>query len=85
MITDSTSPEFIEFIEDESNFTPDITYDKKDLFKNFVDTYPDFSKLTQRKFTSWIKAWGRIKGYRVEEGKSGSERTITLYKLKSAS
>ncbi|MHC1737338.1 MAG: bifunctional DNA primase/polymerase [Ignavibacteriaceae bacterium] len=85
MITDSTSPEFIEFIEDESNFTPDTTHDKKDLFKNFVDTYPDFSKLTQRKFTSWIKAWGRIKGYRVEEGKSGSERTITLYKLKSAS
>ena len=85
MMIDATSPEFIEFINDESNFAPATEYNKKDLFKSFVDTYPDFSKLTQRKFTSWIKSWGSIKGYRIDEGKSGSERTISVTKPKSES
>jgi len=85
MVMDATAPEFVEFIEDEGNLPLDTKKDKRELFESFVNSYPDFSKQTQRKFTSWIKSWARIKGYNSDEGKSGGERTIIVYKPKPAS
>jgi len=82
-LLDETAPEFVEFIETEQNFVFGNSYDKKELFDSFVNSYSDFSKLTQRKFTLWMKAYAKLSGMEMVETRSGKERTITLIKAVS--
>ncbi|MBK7105528.1 MAG: PriCT-2 domain-containing protein [Ignavibacteriae bacterium] len=76
---DETSQEFVEFANDGIEIGKE--YEKKELWENFKKEYEDFEKLTQSKFTRWLKVWGKVKNYEVVEGKSGSKRTIN-FKIK---
>lgn len=76
---DETCQEFVEFADDVIHTGKE--YEKKELYESFKKEYEDFDpvgagKLTQSKFTRWLKVWGRVKNYEVVEGKSGSKRTI---------
>ena len=80
-LIDETCDEFAEFsVGIELNHE----YDKKNLYEKFKTEYPDFEKLTQGKFTRWLKIWARIKEYEVVEGKSGANRTIIFSRLNKA-
>lgn len=71
---DETCQEFVEFAED--GIETGKEYEKKELYESFKKEYEDFDKLTQSKFTRWMKVWGKVKDYEVVEGKSGSRRMI---------
>ncbi len=80
-LIDETCPEFVEFAE---SLTQTLSkregfsreFEKKELYENFKKEYEEFDKLTQSKFTRWLKVWGRVKNYETVEEKSGSKRTI---------
>ncbi len=72
-LIDETSPEFVEYSE---GLETSKEYDKKELYEDFKKEYQDFDKLTQRKFTQWLKVFGRLKDYEVREPKSGAKRMI---------
>ncbi|MBZ0200056.1 MAG: bifunctional DNA primase/polymerase [Ignavibacteriaceae bacterium] len=74
MIAD-TSEDFVEFAED---LKPGEKYTKKDLLEKFQIEFPEWIKLHQRKFTTWLKNAAKYKGWKVEESKSGSERFIVF-------
>jgi hypothetical protein len=74
-LIDETCPEFVEFAE---ILETGKEYEKKELYESFKKEYEDFEKLTQSKFTRWLKVWGKVKGLEVKEGKSGSKRTISF-------
>lgn len=74
-LIDETCSKFAEFSED---LTLETNYDKIELYKKFKEEYEDYDKLTQGKFTRWLKTWARINGYEVEEAKSGAVRTISF-------
>jgi len=76
-LIDETSTEFAEFSDE---LKLDREYDKKELYEDFKKEYQDYDKLTQRKFTHWLKIFGRLKDYEVKEGKSGAKRTIEFVK-----
>ena len=71
---DETCQEFVEFAEDIIGIGKE--YEKKELYESFKKEYEDFDKLTQSKFTRWLKVWGKVKNYEVVESKSGSKRMI---------
>ena len=78
-----------EFAEFSTTIVLNHEHNKKELFDNFVSEYPDFDpkgsgKLTQGKFTRWLKLWARIKEYEVIESKSGANRTIIFSVLSKA-
>ncbi|MGK9369692.1 PriCT-2 domain-containing protein [Melioribacter sp. Ez-97] len=75
---DETCQEFVEFAEDEVEIGKE--YEKKELYESFKKEYEDFDKLTQSKFTRWLKVWGKVKNYEVQESKSGGKRNIRFYK-----
>lgn len=72
-LIDETCPEFVEFAE---LIETGKEYEKKELYQDFKKEYEDFEKLTQSKFTRWLKVWGKVKNYEVVEDRSGSKRTI---------
>ncbi|MCL5029291.1 MAG: PriCT-2 domain-containing protein [Bacteroidetes bacterium] len=72
-LIDETTIEFYEFSD---GLVANKEYDKKELYDNFKKEYADLEKLTQAKFTRWLKVYGRINGLEVKEGKSDSIRTI---------
>ncbi len=76
-LIDETTTEFAEFSDE---LKPEMEYDKKELYEDFKKEYQDYDKLTQRKFTHWLKVFGRLKDYKVKEGKSGAKRTIEFGK-----
>jgi len=80
-LIDETCDEFAEF---SNNLKLNHEYSKKEIFQDFKTIYDDFDKLTQSKFTRWLKIWARIKNYDVVEGKSGANRTIIFKTIKMA-
>lgn len=74
-LIDSTSPEFAEFIED---MELGKEYNKKELYAEFQEMYPDYDKLHQNTFTGWIKRYANLKELKVQERKSGKERWISI-------
>lgn len=80
-LIDETTVEFSEFSE---TLELNKEYDKKELYESFKKEYEDFdpaygtSKLSQGKFTRWLKVFARVKGYEICEGKSGAKRTVEL-------
>ena len=73
-----------EFSEFSTGIELNHEYDKKNLYEQFKAEYPDFDKLTQGKFTRWLKIWARIKEYNPVENKSGKNRTITFSPVNKA-
>ena len=72
-LIDETTVEFSEFSE---ALELNKEYDKKELYENFKKEYEDFDKLTQGKFTRWLKVFAGVKGYEIRESKSGAKRVI---------
>jgi len=80
-LIDETCQEFVEFAEaDEGGIETGKEYEKKELYESFIKEYEDFDKLTQSKFTRWLKVWGKVKGLDVSESKSSGKRNIRFYK-----
>ncbi|MGK9476715.1 bifunctional DNA primase/polymerase [Melioribacter sp. OK-6-Me] len=75
---DETCQEFVEFAEEIIGIGKE--YEKKELYESFKKEYEDFDKLTHSKFTRWLKVWGKVKNYEVQESKSGGKRNIRFYK-----
>jgi hypothetical protein len=75
-LIDETCPEFVEFAD---VIESGKEYEKKELYTNFKKEYEDFDKLTQSKFTRWLKVWGKVKNYEVRESKSGGKRCVRFY------
>ena len=73
-----------EFSEFSTGIKLNHEHDKKDLFDQFKNGYPDFEKLSQGKFTRWLKLWARLKEYEVIESKSGANRMIIFSEMKKA-
>lgn len=81
ILIESTSEDFVEFIED---LEMDKKYDSKELFNEFLDVYPEQrTKLMQKTFTLWVKTFANIKGYKYIPKKSGRERGFILSNLES--
>jgi hypothetical protein len=63
-LAQTVGEEFLEFFD--SDIKKDETKQEiKELHKKFKEQYPDFDKLTQNKFTKWIKAAAKYNGYLV--------------------
>jgi len=79
MLVESTSEEFIEFMED---IKLDEWYDKKDKCEEFVNLYPDYKiNFHQKTFTSWVKIYAKLKDLKYEDKKAGAKRSFILTKI----
>lgn len=87
-----TNKEFVEFMEscfDDAEGTKEpvlklgFEFDKKALYHKFISEYEDYGqtarKLTQRKFTDYLKLYAMHNKIKFQEHKSGDKRTMTYY------
>ena len=75
-LVESTAEEFVDFMED---IELNKIHDKKEQHQEFIEIYPDYSKLHQKTFTSWVKLYAKMKGLKFEPKKSGAERGFILF------
>ena len=72
-LVSQTSEEFPEFAEE--YFQVGVQLDKKQLHHDFLKLNPDcVYKLTQKKFTEWLRKWAVFKNLSFSEGHSGNLR-----------
>ena len=71
---------FYEWIEESDNhLIKEVRVSKNALFEDFTEQYTDYKRyLTKKKFNIWLKAWGKHKGVKVEEGNTQGTRWITF-------
>lgn len=87
-----TNKEFVEFMEgcfddNKGSKEPILKigheFDKKALYNQFILEYEDYGqaarKLTQRKFTDYLKLYALHNKIKFQEHKSGDKRTMTYY------
>jgi hypothetical protein len=74
-LIDSTSLEFIEFIED---VELGKEYEKRELFEKFKKDNTDYDNFKQNTFTLWLKRFANLKELKYLERKSGASRYLTL-------
>jgi hypothetical protein len=72
---DSTCEEFVEFF---SEIEIGKEYLKKELFENFKKEYEEYAEIQPVRFSRWLKETAKIKGIKINERKSGTERFICL-------
>ncbi len=74
-LINSTSEEFAEYFE-----TLQIGKDflKKELYENFKSEYEEYSEMQPVRFSRWLKEASKIRGIKLTERKSGTERFICL-------
>lgn len=76
-LCDETCPEFEEFIRD---IELNVEHNKREMFEQFREEYPDFEKLRQNTFTKWTKTYANLYELDVDERKSGKDRFIKIVK-----
>jgi hypothetical protein len=76
-LIDSTSREFIDFMNDQGAIEGE---NKKILYNNFQSKFPDYIWLTQHKFSKWIRTYCSIKGLNLTEKRSNGKDYITISK-----
>jgi Bifunctional DNA primase/polymerase, N-terminal/Primase C terminal 2 (PriCT-2) len=76
-LIDMTSQDFAEFSE---ALELNSEYDKKEIWEKFKTEYTDYDKMSQGKFTKWLKIFAKLKDYEPKEHKSGAKRTIKFIK-----
>lgn len=81
-LMDHTAPEFVEWVEESLKPAPGEWYDKKYLFTSFVDQYPDFTKLPQRKFTEWLKRYINLTPKYKTFSRDNEERDATTRRVR---
>ena len=81
-LTESTSPEFIEFME---FIETDKWYAKREIYEKFIEEYPDYKngKLRQQLFTRWIMIYAKINNFIFEQKRTGDVRKFIIRKLSS--
>ncbi|MEO6546561.1 MAG: DUF5906 domain-containing protein [Ferruginibacter sp.] len=82
-----TNRDFIEWVERRNTanpFTanPETPITKEGLFNEFISSYPDFIKLTQTKFTKWLKRWGIDANIIVDS--SNSYNSVMVYRFRNS-
>ena len=75
-LKNSTCEEFADFADE--NFDLDVRYNKKEMYKAFIEAYPDFKNMEQRTFTFWIKQYAAVRGYKFKDSHSDTERYFEL-------
>jgi hypothetical protein len=79
-LINKTSEEFVEWADNQ--LFDDIQCDKKYLYDEFIKQHTIYkTRLKQREFTFWLRAWGEYKGFQVTEGHSGDIRYIIYTNL----
>jgi hypothetical protein len=60
-LVNQTNEDFLTFME-MKDIKPNFEYDKKALFNDFKNAYPDWnnSKFSQRRFTAWLRIFGQF-------------------------
>ena len=80
-LINSTSMDFYDWIIDEE-IPLNENVNKSDYFSRFIAEHEDFAKtLNSRKFSRWMDAFAKYKGYDVIKNKTNGVR-YTIYKLK---
>lgn len=72
-LLDLTSPDFVDFIDNDIKPVSNIEYDKQILYNKFLETFPDWKnnkRFAQRTFTTWLKYFVN---YRDEWQNAGPE------------
>ncbi len=72
---DSTCEEFVEFFE---SIEIGKEFQKKNLLENFRREYEEFAEIQPVRFSRWLKEAAKIKGIKITERKSGTDRFIKL-------
>jgi len=65
----ATSKDFFDWIQDDS-LGFDCKIYTKDIVEEFKDEFSDYAKLSNQKFTTWVKTFCQFKGYEYEAFKS---------------
>jgi hypothetical protein len=63
-LIDMTCKEFVEFMDDYRNGE---SFDKKKVYKDFVEQNEDYNHLKQNTFTKWIKTYCSLRNYEYEQ------------------
>lgn len=74
-LIDSTSREFVEFMETQDLSDGRI---KKILYENFQHNYPDYLWLKQNTFSKWLKSYCEISGLKLYENRSNGNTLIFI-------
>jgi len=70
-----TGKDFLEFINE---IALNSEHNKRNLYEDFRQLYPDYYDLRQNTFSKWIKEFAKFKGYNFYERKSGNDFLIML-------
>jgi hypothetical protein len=63
-----------EFVEFAAEIATNEELEKKTVYQQFIDEYPDFNKIRQRTFTGWLREYAKFKGYIELSKDNGTER-----------
>ncbi len=76
-LIEATTEEFVEFAEE---LQPDTWYARKEIYNKFLEIYPEYDNKTlqQKTFSSWIKIFARLNGYKLITKKSRNDRLFTF-------
>ena len=76
-LIEATTEEFVEFAED---LQTGAWYRNKEAYNKFLRIYPDYNSknVKQKNFTSWLKIFAKLRGYRLLQKRSGTDRAFML-------
>ncbi len=75
----ATSADFIDFAND---LERDVEHDKAETLKQFKEAYPDYERILQRTFTSWLHKYAlHTQGIKLDERKSNGKNLFSFVKL----
>jgi hypothetical protein len=75
----ATNADFIDFAND---LERDTEHEKAEILKRFKEEYPDYEKIQQRTFTSWLHKYALYtQGIRFDERKSNGKALFSFVKL----
>lgn len=66
-LIDMTCKEFVEFMDD---YRSGESYEKKIVYKEFIEQNEDYIHIKQNTFTKWIKVYCKLRGYEYEQWRS---------------
>lgn len=62
ILAEHTSREFLDFLKNDWRPVEGQWYETKAYYEKFVQIFPDYSKLPQKRFTEWIKKYMKLSG-----------------------
>lgn len=75
-LNDMTCKEFVEFMDD---YKSGEAFDKKKVYKEFIEQNEDYVHIKQNTFTKWIKIYCKLRGYEYEQWRSDK---VYYFKIK---